>query len=273
MSNSTFCLRLKNLSCNVAAVLIPGILLSILLIITVIIQVKLNPSLTPGTRRTSWGERATALKDLLPWIGSILLVLGVIFGGIMTPTEAASLGALLSIGLALGYRRMSLTALKESMWTAVKITSMCAFIIFTATALGIVFNQIGLIHEVADFMLELPFGKYAIIAIIGATYLVLGMFIEDWTMMLLTLPFVLPVVTGLGFSSLWFGVWYVMVGEIGLITPPFGLNLFVLHSVVPKYDVLTIALGALPFIIPMLVMAVILVVFPQLALWLPSILY
>ena len=256
-----------------AGTLIPGIILTLLLMLTVVVLVKLNPSLAPKPPRSTWKERLKAVRDLLPWIGVVAAVLGVIFGGVMTPTEAASLGAILSVTLALGYKRMSYRHLKESLWSAVKISSMCALIMFTARALGIVFQYIGLTELFSEFMLGLPFGRYGILATLVLIYLICGMFIDDWSMLVLTLPFVLPIIKGLGFSPVWFGVFYVMVGEAGLITPPFGLHLFILQGAIGKHDIVTIALGALPFLIPMLVTAAIITAFPDLVLWLPSILY
>jgi len=183
------------------------------------------------------------------------------------------MGAFLSVVLALAYRRMTFTTLKESLWTTVTITSMIAFVMFTAKVLGQVFQHIGLTELFTSFMLGLPFGKYGILALIAVMYLIGGMFIDEWSLLLITIPFILQVITGLGFSRVWFGVWYVMIGEAGLITPPFGLNLFVLHGAIPKHDVMTIALGALPFLISLLIMGVLLAVFPQLTLWLPHVLF
>lgn len=122
-------------------------------------------------------------------------------------------------------------------------------------------------------MKGLPFGKYGIWAVVCVMYLFLGMFFDTISMLLLTLPFISPLMAGLGFDPIWFGVTYVVLGEIGIVTPPFGLNLFVLHGVVPKHDIITIALGALPFIIPTLLMVVILTAVPELVLWLPRLLY
>jgi TRAP-type C4-dicarboxylate transport system permease large subunit len=99
------------------------------------------------------------------------------------------------------------------------------------------------------------------------------MFLDSASMMLLTMPFVMPIILSFGFSPIWWGVTYVILAEIGLVTPPFGLNLFTIHGVLPKYSILTIAAGALPFIIPMLIMIGVLIAFPDLALWLPGILY
>lgn len=253
--------------------LIPGIILALLLMLTVVIQVKLNPSLAPTAPRFTMRERLTAFVDIAPFAVIIVLVLGTIFAGIMTPTESASLGAVLSIVLALAYRKMSFGALKESMWTAVTITAMIAFVLFTARMLGQVFQYIGLTEAFAVFMLDLPFGKYAIFAILCVMYLILGMFFDAITMLVLTLPFVAPIIQGLGFHFVWFGIVYVVLAEIGLITPPFGLNLFVLKSVVPKYEITTIFFGTLPFLIPTVILILLLVAFPQLALWFPDLLY
>jgi TRAP-type C4-dicarboxylate transport system permease large subunit len=131
----------------------------------------------------------------------------------------------------------------------------------------------GITESVSAFLLNMPFGDYGIIAAIAIIYLVGGMFIEDWTLLLLTIPFILPVIRELGFTNVWFGAWFTIWGIAGVITPPFGLCLFVLHSVVPKHDIITIALGAWPFVIPMIIMGILLVIFPQLALWLPNLLY
>jgi tripartite ATP-independent transporter DctM subunit len=256
-----------------AGAIVPGIILTSLLMLTVVLQVKLNPGLAPSSPKITWRERLSAVKDITPFAIVIILVLGVIFGGIMTPTEAASLGASGSIILALAYRKMTFAALKESLWTTAKITAMIAFVIFTAKVLGILFAHIGLTETFAAFMKGLPFGKYGIWAVVCVMYLFLGMFFDTISMLLLTLPFISPLMAGLGFDPLWFGVTYVVLGEIGIVTPPFGLNLFVLHGVVPKHDIITIALGALPFIIPTLLMVVILTAVPELVLWLPRLLY
>ncbi len=256
-----------------AGVVVPGVMLMLLYMLTVVVRVKLNPALVPKPPVSTWRERLVALRDLLPWVGIIILVLGVIFGGIMTATEAASMGAFLSVILALAYRKMTFTALKSSFLTSVKITSMVAFLIFTSKVLGMVVVHIGVAEALSGLLLAAPFGKYGIIGIIALLYLIGGMFLHDWALLLLTIPIVLPVITDLGYSPLWFGVWFVLVGESGLITPPFGLNLFVLKGIVPKYDVMEIGLGALPFMIPVVIVAVLLVVFPDIALWFPELLY
>jgi TRAP-type C4-dicarboxylate transport system permease large subunit len=159
------------------------------------------------------------------------------------------------------------------MWTAVKVMAMVAFISITARVLSIVFQYIGVTESFGAFMLGLPFGKFGIWAVICVMYLILGMFFDAFAMLFLTLPFITPLVASLGFDPIWFGVVYVVLVEIGLVTPPFGLNLFTLHSVVPHHGIMTIAIGALPYLIPALLTIVLLTAFPQLVLWLPSVLY
>ena len=256
-----------------AAALVPGIILSGLLILTIVVMVVRDPSLAPKSPPVSWRERLLAIKDILPWIGIIVLILGVIFGGVMTPTEASALGAFLSIVIALGYRKLTYQALKTSLLTSVRVTAMIGFVLFTARLLAFIFQAAGLTEAFSSFILGLPFGKYATLVIICLMYIIMGMFFDALSMMVLTLPFIVPVITVFGFHPIWWGVTYVILAEIGLVTPPFGLNLFTIHGVLPRYSILTIAHGALPFMGAMLAMIVILIAFPDLALWLPKILY
>ncbi|MGC8811763.1 MAG: TRAP transporter large permease, partial [bacterium] len=253
--------------------IIPGIILTSFFILTVTVLVILNPKLAPQTGGSSFQEKIQAIFNLLPFMIVIFLVLGTIFGGIMTPTEAASLGAFLSIILSLLYRQMSWKALRESMLTAVNISAMIAFVLFTARMLGQVFQYLGLTEAFASFMSGLPLGKYTIFALICLMYLILGCFFDAISMLVLTLPFVSPLIKNLGFDFIWFGVTYVVLAEIGLVTPPFGLNLFVLKGVVGKYEITYIFAGTIPFLIPAGILVVLLTIFPELVLWLPSLLY
>lgn len=254
---------------------IPGIILTIFFVITVTMMVLRNPGLAPqaSARKFTAREKLTALWDLFPFLVVITMVLGTTFSGIMTPTESASLGAFLSIILAMLFRKMTYKALKESMLSAVNISAMIAFVLFTARMLGQVFQYIGLTEATSAFMLNMGLGKYATLAIICVLYLILGCFFDSLSMLVLTLPFVAPIVKNLGFDFIWFGVLYVVLAEIGLVTPPFGLNLFVLKGVVPKYEITYIFAGTLPFLIPTGILIVLMILFPELVLWLPRILY
>jgi len=254
---------------------VPGIILTILFVITVTIQVWRNPGLAPrtSTRTFTIREKSAAIWDLFPFLVVIVIVLGTTFSGIMTPTESASLGAFLSIILALIFRQMTYKALKESMLMAVNISAMIAFVLFTARMLGQVFQYIGLTEATASFMLGLNLGKYTMLGLICVLYLILGCFFDSLSMLVLTLPFVAPLIKNMGFDFIWFGVLYVVLAEIGLVTPPFGLNLFVLKGVVPKYEITYIFAGTLPFLIPTVILIILIILFPYLVLWFPNFLY
>lgn len=256
-----------------AAGMVPGIILATLLMLTVIIQVKLKPSLAPKPPRVSWSEKFAAAKDILPWLAIIAFVLGVIFGGVMTPTEASAMGAFLSIIVAVAYRKFTFQALREAMLSAIKVTAMVGFVMIGARLLAFVAQNAGLTDSFAQFMLNLELGKYGTLTMLMLMYLVLGCFFDASAMLLLTMPFVMPIIMGLRLDPIWWGVVYVILAEVSFVTPPFGLNLFTIHGVLPKYPITTIAAGTVPFLIPMLLTIWILILFPQLALWLPNLLY
>ncbi len=256
-----------------AAAMIPGLLLMVLLMLTVVVMVKLRPELAPRAAPSTWGERMVAIKDMLPWLVVILTVMGSIFGGLMTPTEASALGAILSLGIAWYYGALSYAMVRKALLSAVKVTAMIAFIIFAARLLSFVFQDIGATAKLSSAVLGMDLGKYGTMLAIVILYLILGMFFDSMAMMLLTLSFVMPVIVKLGYDPIWWGVTFVLLAEIGLVTPPFGLNLFTIHGVLPRFSVMYIARASLPFLAVMILMVWILIFFPELALWLPRLLY
>lgn len=255
-----------------AAGLIPGLVLALLFIVTIIVWVKLNPRLAPPPVRYSWSEKLRAVKDVLPFAAVIVGVLGAIFGGFMTASEAASLGAFLSIVLTLAYRKLTWEILRSSLLDTVKITSFSLFIMAMASLMSHVFNSAGVITQLKETVIDLGIGRYGILTLFFAMYFLMGMFFDSWSMLFLTFPFVMPIIVAMDINPVWWGVVYVMAGEQSTITPPFGLSLFVLRGVVPEYPIGTIVRGALPFLIPIYANIVLLILFPQLALWLPSLL-
>ncbi len=256
-----------------AAAMVPGLILSLLLLLTVIIWVKINPALAPRPPKFTWKERILAVKQLLPWLAVIITVMGSIFGGLMTPTEASALGAVLSLAVAWGYGNLSYQVVKNSFLTGVRVTAMIGFIIFAARLLSFGFQDMGVTQKMSSAILSLGLGKYGIMLFLVVLYLILGMFFDSMAMMLLTLPFVMPVLTNLGYDPIWWGVTFVVLAEIGLITPPFGLNLFTIHGVLPRFSVVFIAKSSLPLLGSMMIMVWLLIFFPKLALWLPKVLY
>lgn len=255
-----------------AAGLVPGLMLTALLLLTAVIMVKIKPELAPPPFHSTWAERGRALIDVLPFAAVILGVLGAIFGGLMTPTEGGGLGAILSILLTLSYRRLTFKILQQSLLDTVRVTSFSLFIMAMATLVAHVFNSAGIIPMLKDAILGLGVGKYTIVVGFFIMYLIMGMFFDSWSMLFLTFPFVMPIIIGLDINPIWWGVIYVLAAEQSTITPPFGLVLFVMRTVVPKHTMATVVKGSLPYLIPIYINIILLILFPDLVLWLPRLL-
>ena len=149
---------------------------------------------------------------------------------------------------------------------------MAMFIMAMATSLTYVLNVTGTTQRLTEYAVALPLGKYGTLIILYLMYLIMGMFFDTWSMLFLTFPFVMPIIYALGINPVWWGVVYVLIGEQAVVTPPFGLHLFVLHGLFPRYSIGTIVRGSLPFLIPLYINVLLLMAFPQIALWLPSML-
>ena len=247
-----------------AAGVIPGFMLAALYVATIVIWVKIRPEIAPPAPPVSWTDRIMAIVRLLPFVALIVGVLGVIFGGVMTPSEASAMGAFLALVLSLAYRQLTMSVFQKSLLDAVKVTSFAFFILFGATVLSQLLNATGIIPMVRDFVIGLGLGRYGILALFLVMYLIMGCFFESWSMLFITFPLVMPIILASGISPVWWGVVYMMAGEQSLVTPPFGLGLFVLHNVLPQYSIWTIAAGSLPFLIPIYINIAILAAFPQL---------
>ena len=253
-----------------AAGVIPGLTLTGLYILTVFCMVKIKPSLAPAPMHYTWANRLEGLKEIWPFAALIAGVLGSIFGGYMTATETAALGAALSMLLTIYFRTLTFSILKKSLLETVKVTSFSLFIMAMASLISHVFNSAGVIPMIKEYVIGLPIGKNGILVLFFAMYIVMGCFFDSWSMLFLTFPFVMPILMGLGVNPIWWGVVYVMAGEQSTITPPFGLSLFVLHSVVPQHPIGTIVRGSLPFMVAIYINVFLMFLFPGLALWLPS---
>lgn len=250
--------------------LIPGIVLAGLFIIMIMVRVKLRPSLAPRLPTAPLRERLIALGDIVPWFLIIGAVLGGIMLGITTPTEAAAVGVICALLASLAYRRLSFNVIKKSALASVQLTCMIMLLIFGAKLFAYVFLYLQVPTIVAGALLALTVSKYVIIASICAVYLILGCIFDPLSMLVLTMPFVIPIVTKLGFDLVWFGVIFVICAEAGMITPPVGFNLYVLQGLDKRATLGEVARGSLPFLAMMVVMIAIIVAFPQIALWLPS---
>jgi tripartite ATP-independent transporter DctM subunit len=256
-----------------AAAIIPGFMLAALWILLIMVMVKIHPDWVPPPIKSSWKERIGSIIQMIPFLAIIVGVLGVIFTGIMTPSEAGAMGACLSLILTLVYRRLTLTVTRQSLHEAVRVTSMALFIMAMASVLSHVMNSAGITNGIKDFVLALGLGKYGTLSLLFLMYLVGGCFFEAWSMLFLTLPFIMPIIDAFNIDPVWWGIAYVLSSEQCLVTPPFGMNLFVLQSVAPQHSLEDIVWGSLPFLIPMYVQLVLITLFPQIVLWLPRLIY
>ncbi len=249
---------------------IPGIILSGIFIVYIGIRTLLNPNLVPrGEIRAAWGERLSGLVDVLPIFILIILILGGIYLGIATPTEAAAVGVAGAIVIAVVYRQMSWQALKNSVNDAVKANSMVLFIVVGAQIMSYAMVTGGIPRGTVAFITSLQVEPVVIFTFLVILYLILGCLMDALSLMLLTLPVVYPVIKALGYDPIWFGVVLVVLLEIGLITPPVGMNLFVIQGMA-RQPLSIVSWGSFPYVILMLIMIVILYIYPVLALWLPA---
>jgi C4-dicarboxylate transporter DctM subunit len=251
--------------------ILPGICLAGLLSIYVVIISWLRPSLAPTVENVRWSKRISALKRIFPILVLSLTVLGSIYIGIATPTESAALGATGAMIIALIYRKLSWQHLRSSLLSTVRVTSMVLFLIFGGVSFAFVLTSLAIPHHFMDMIMPFKSHPWLILIFINVVYIILGCFMDPVGVLVITLPIMFPVVTGLGYDPIWFGIIVTVNTEIGMITPPVGFNLFVLKSVVPpEVNLNDIILGALPFVIILTVGLVLLMLFPQIALWLPA---
>ena len=250
--------------------ILPGILLSLLFILVIFAITSLRPAEGPVGPGTTFGEKLVATVHSLPLVGVILVSIGGIYLGVFTPVEAAGVGATLITILALGTGAVRLRMLPDILLETVTMTAMLYFIIIGAHVFG-PFLALTHIPETLSLELEaLGLGPYATLFLILFGYVIMGMFFDGLAMLVVTLPVVFPIVSGLGFDPIWFGVICVIVIEMGLITPPVGINVFVVKGVASGVPMSTIFRGVLPFWFAMAACLLLLVLFPQIALFLPD---
>ncbi|HVL57490.1 MAG TPA: TRAP transporter large permease [Burkholderiaceae bacterium] len=250
--------------------IVPGILLALGFMGIVLAACLLRPSWGGTAMRATLHECFAGLVHLVPPIGIFLVVVGSIYAGIATPTEAASLGVLAGLALAAWSRRLSWRMMREVLEGTMRTTGMVMLIIVAAYFLNFVMSGIGLTDKLTGFIQGLGLSKWQMLLVVIAFYLVLGCFMETLSMMITTIPIVAPVMFALGFDPVWFGIMIILLIETALITPPVGLNLFVVHNLRSSGAFNDVIAGAAPFVIAMLAMLALLTLYPSLALWLPG---
>lgn len=244
-------------------------LLASLMIGWIMISALLNPESMPAGEEYTWKERWQATQRLLPTLLLIMAVLGSMIAGVATSTEAAAVGVVGSLAIASWDRQLTWSMVRESAYGAMRTSVMIMFIIASASffSLGMAFT--GLPGQIAAHVSAFNVSPYAVIAVLTLIYIVLGMFMDGASMILLTLSVVIPVVKQAGFDLVWFGVYMVLVVEMGTITPPVGLNLFVMQAITGK-DSFVIARAAVPYVCAMAVAVAIITAWPQFVTWLPN---
>ena len=252
---------------------IPGLLLAVLFMVTVVVACTLRRGWGGTPIETSWSFRVKGLIHLLPPLAIFLVVVGSIYAGLATPTEAASLGVVASLGLAAFTGSLDLEMLRRAVEGTMRTTAMVMLIILAAIFLNFVLAAIGLTQALSQFVLDLGLTPMQTLLAVIVFYLVLGCFMETLSMLLTTTPLIVPIIVELGFDPVWFGILMMVMLETALITPPIGVNLYVVQGVRGRGSMNDVITGTLPFVATMFVMIALLVIFPELALWLPKVFY
>jgi len=250
--------------------ILPGLLLAGIYSSYIIYRGIRNPEIAPQMQESySWKERLVGLKDLIPTLLLILMVLGSIYGGVATPTEAAALGVLGATIFALVNRRMNSKIMFECLMGAVKTNAMIMLIVVGAGFLSRVMGFLGIPMAITRAITELDLSPYMLMILLGGFYILLGCLLDGFSIVVMTLPIALPMVTAAGFDPIWFGIYLILMVEVSQITPPVGFNLFVIQGLTDE-PIVKIARYALPFFFLMLFTTAILTVFPEIALILPK---
>jgi len=254
------------------AAFIPGIVLALLFSMLVLVACLMRPHWGGERRRSSWGDRLGTLPALVPPFVLFLLVVGSIYAGVATPTEASALGVVGALLFALSRGALRWGVLRDCFEGTARTTCMVMLIVIAAFFLNFVMSSIGLINAVTELVTGLNWSPIGVMLAIIGFYLVLGCFMETLSLMIATTPIVVPIIKAIGFDPIWFGVVYMILLEVALITPPVGVNLFVVQSVRGGGSLRDVIVGATPFVFVMIGMIGLLLAFPQIATYLPSLL-
>jgi C4-dicarboxylate transporter, DctM subunit len=239
-------------------------------VITIMVVVRLRPDWLPRGTAKPWRARLADLKDVWAPLVLFLFVIGGLYGGFFTPTEAGGVGASGAFLLGLARGKLDRAKIREALLTATRTAAAVFTVLIGALLFGYFLTITQTPQKLTEFLVGLGIGRYGVLALIMLMYLALGCLMDAMAMIILTVPIIFPVVTHLGFDPIWFGIIIVMTVELGLIHPPVGMNVFVIKSVVHDVSFTTIFKGVLPFVATDILRLVILISFPIIALWLPG---
>ena len=244
--------------------ILPGIVLAASFMGIIIVACLINPAIAGRPEAMApWAERKSRLVDLVPPILIFIFVMGSIYLGFATPTEAAGLGVVAALGLTTYYRTLKWAMLREAMLSCVTTTGMTLLILIAAFYLNFILGVLGVPGQVSAFVSSFDVQPLVMILFLVALYMILGCFLDALAMMIATIPIVLPIVLQLGYDSVWFGIFLVLMCELALITPPVGMNLYVTQSVRGRGNVGTVIAGVLPFIACILLVVGLIAIAPE----------
>ncbi len=249
--------------------IVPGLVLASLFSLTVLTACLLWPALGGQRTRSEWRARIRVLPDLVPPLVIFLAVIGSIYAGLATATESAALGVIAALGVAAWHRSLTLRMLLHAFEGTMRTTAMIMAILIAAYFLNFVITSIGLTGQVNAFITGLGLTSTQLLLAVIAFYLLLGCFMETLSMMVATVPIIAPIMFKAGYDPIWFGILIIILMETAMITPPVGINLYVVQGLRKRGKIDDVIIGAAPFVITMLLMIAILSYWPQLALWLP----
>jgi len=253
-----------------AAGILPGILLSCLFMLVIILRVRLNPGLAPPGPKSTFKEKMRSFAGIGETLLIFALVMGGIFCGIFTPTEAAAIGAFLTMAISILRGQLTWEGFVRSLSDTTRISCMVMVIVMGAVVFGHFMAITRVPYDLANWVGALPLPRYAIMMVIILVYLMGGCFMDSLAMVMLTIPIFFPVAQNLGFDPIWFGVVIVLVTEMGVITPPVGVNVYVVYGVAKDVPLETIFKGVLPMLAALLICNILLILFPEIALFLPG---
>ena len=252
--------------------LIPGLMMAVAFMMVTAILCKIKPTLGGTSRSFTWSERIGSLQHLLPILVLFLVVIGSIYAGWATPTESAAVGVAIAMLIAAFNRGVSREMMERCLYGTVRITAMIMLVIIGAYFLNFTLTAAGMGRELKDLLTGLNLSPMGTLMVVILLYIVLGFFIETLSLMVATIPIIVPIMTGMGFDKVWFGILLIVLIEMALITPPVGLNLYVVQGARKSGRLSEVMLGAVPFVLVMLAMIALLVAVPSVALFLPDIL-
>jgi len=250
--------------------ILPGLLAICMYITTIVIMGLVRPGFLPSGKRASWKERLGSVREVWAPLLLFVFVIGGLYGGWFTPTEAGGMGAAGAFIIGVVRGRLSRKDIRASLLQATRTAAAVFTVLIGALLFGYFLTVTQTPQKITMFLTGLGLGRYGVLALIMLMYLLLGCLMDALAMVILTVPVMFPVILSLGFDPIWFGVIIVMTVELGLIHPPVGMIVFVIKSVVHDVDFLTIFKGVLPFIVTDLIRLTILIAFPMIALYLPS---